>query len=155
MPASPRPGEPLAQRWGLAFRDTDADVEQQSGKTIADIFVDDGEPRFRELERSAVHEALQGFDGVLAVGGGAILDAGTRELLREHRVVFLDVELADAVKRIGLNRDRPLLLGNPRAQLHALMQARRPLYEEVATVVVSTTGKSADAVADEIAEALP
>ena len=93
-------------------------------------------------------------DGVLALGGGAILDHDTRAQLREHVVVYLDVELSDATKRVGFNRDRPLLLANPRAQLHSLMEARRPLYEEVASVVVTTTGKTPAVVVAEIVETM-
>jgi len=91
---------------------------------------------------------------VLSLGGGSILDDATREQLLGHRVVYLDVELAAATRRIGLNRDRPLLIGNPRAQLHALMEARRPLYEQVATTVVSTSDKEPAAIVDEIVESL-
>ncbi len=87
---------------------------------------------------------------MLALGGGAILDAGTREALAGHRVVFLDVDLTDAAARVGLNRDRPLLLGNPRAQLHRLMDERRPLYEEVAIATVATSGKTPDEVVTEV-----
>ena len=87
---------------------------------------------------------------MLAVGGGAILDERTRALLEPEQVVFLDVDITDAAKRIGFNRDRPLLLGNPRAQWIRLMAARRPLYEQVATYTVTTDGKSPDEVADEV-----
>jgi shikimate kinase len=147
-------GRLLAQRWGTDFRDTDAVVEADAGKRVADIFVEDGEPAFRALEKAAVRRCLDAFDGVLALGGGAILDGDTRESLHKHCVVFLDVELPDAAKRIGLNRDRPLLLGNPRSQLHALMHARRPLYEEVAVHTVDTNGKPPDDIAREVVEAL-
>ncbi|MBF0687595.1 MAG: shikimate kinase [Cellulomonas sp.] len=135
----------LAQRWQLAPRDTDTDVETTAGKSVADVFVEDGEPRFRALERAAVAAALDEHDGVLALGGGAVLDPGTRVLLQAYRegggvVVFLDVSLAHAAPRVGLNQSRPLLVGSPRAQWQALMDARRPVYEEVATVHVSTDG---------------
>jgi len=91
---------------------------------------------------------------VLVLGGGAILDPHVRELLHAHRVIYIDVDLADAAKRVGFNRDRPLLLANPRAQLHALMEARRPLYEEVATATIVSTGKAATAVTAEIAQVI-
>jgi shikimate kinase len=148
-------GRALARYWQLSFRDTDADVEDVANATVAEIFVEQGEEHFRALERKAVAAALSEHDGVLALGGGAVLDEGTRAALRDHVVVYLDIELTDATKRVGFNRDRPLLLGNPRAQLHKLMQQRRPLYESVATLRVSTSGKTPDQVADEIAEALP
>jgi shikimate kinase len=140
-------GQLLAQRRGVAFRDTDADVEEAAGTSISDIFVDRGEAAFRELERDAVQQALEDHDGVLAVGGGAVIDDGTRARLAAQRVVFLDVGLADAAARVGLNRDRPLLLGNPRAQLRVMLEQRRPLYEEVATLTISTDGRAPDDVA--------
>jgi shikimate kinase len=144
----------LAQRLGATARDTDEDVERTAGVSVADIFVVDGEARFRELEAAAVGDALAGHDGVLALGGGAVLDDDVRRRLAGHTVVFLDVSISSAAPRIGFNRDRPLLLGNPRAQWVRLMEARRPLYEEVATVTVDTDGKSADEVADEVLAAV-
>jgi shikimate kinase len=144
-------GELLAARLGTTFRDTDGDVTARAGRSIADIFIEDGEPAFRDLERVAVREALADHDGVLALGGGAVVDAGTRALLHGHRVVFLDVGLADAAARVGLNRDRPLLLGNVRSQLRTLLIERRPYYLEVATATVPTDGRTAQQVADEIA----
>jgi shikimate kinase len=136
----------LAQRLHVSLRDTDTDVEERAGSSVADIFVEQGEPVFRTLERDAVRSALAEHDGVLALGGGAVTDADIRALLRDHRVVFLDVTLADAA--------RPLLLGNPRAQLHRLMTTRRPLYQEVATVTVDTADKTPQDVADAVAAAL-
>ena len=143
-------GRLLADRLGVGFRDTDDDVELIAGKSISDIFVDDGEPAFRALEREAVAEALTIHDGVLALGGGAVADPGTRERLGGHRVVFLDVGLADAASRVGLNRDRPLLIGNPRAQLKRLLDERRPLYLQVATLTVDTAGRTPDEVVAEV-----
>ena len=140
----------VAARIGLASRDTDEDVEARTGSPIGDLFVEHGEDHFRALEREAVAIALAEHDGVLAVGGGAVLDEGTRELLRGRTVVFLDVGIKDAASRIGLNRDRPLLLGIPRALWIRLMEARRPLYESVATVTVLTDGRTPDEVAEEI-----
>jgi shikimate kinase len=147
-------GRLLASRFGTTYRDTDLDVEHTAGMKVADVFFEHGEEHFRDLERVAVATALTEHDGVLVLGGGAILDSTTRELLRDQRVIFLDVDLADATKRVGLNRDRPLLLGNPRAQLFALMEARRPLYEEVATAVVNSSGKTVAAVTAEVAEVI-
>ena len=140
----------LAALLGTVARDTDADVEAASGSTIGDLFVEHGEAHFRDLERAAVATALAEHDGVLAVGGGAVLDESTRDLLRGRTVVFLDVGIKDAASRIGLNRDRPLLLGNPRAQWIRLMEQRRPVYEEVATVTVQTDGHTPEQVAAEI-----
>ena len=144
----------VAERLGLASRDTDDDVEVAAGASVSDVFVERGEEGFRAMERVAVAAALAEHDGVLALGGGAVLDQGTRELLHGRTVVFLDVGIKDAASRIGFNRDRPLLLGNPRAQWLRLMEARRPVYEEVATVRVDTDGRSADEVADAVVAAL-
>jgi shikimate kinase/3-dehydroquinate synthase len=149
----------LGTRWGVAVRDTDSDVERRAGKPISAIFVDDGEPAFRALERAAVADALAEHDGVLALGGGAVLDAATQGLLGRYRetggtVVFLDVSLAHAAPRVGFNQSRPLLLGNPRAQWQALMEARRPVYEAVASLRVSTDGLRPAAVAQLIEDQL-
>ncbi len=144
----------LAERLGLAVRDTDQDVETSSGKTIADIFVEDGEPHFRELEHVAVTAALQEHEGVLALGGGAVLDPRTQQALREHTVVFLDVRITDAARRVGLNTNRPLLLGNPRAQWTIMLDHRRPIYTEVATHRVPTDGLSPDEVTEAVLEVL-
>ena len=144
----------VADRLGLPVRDTDDDVESAAGATIGDVFVEQGEDGFRALERAAVASALGEHTGILALGGGAVLDPRTRELLRGSTVVFLDVGIKDAASRIGLNRDRPLLLGNPRAQWIRLMEARRPVYEDVATVRVDTDGRSAEEVAVAVLAAL-
>lgn len=143
-------GSLLASAWAVSFRDTDTDIETAAGKPIPDIFVDDGEEHFRELERQAVRTALAEHGGVLSLGGGAILAAPTREMLKGHTVVFLTVELGEAVRRVGLDQGRPLLAVNPRATLRHLMEQRRPLYEEVATHTVDTTGRTAEEIVDEI-----
>jgi shikimate kinase len=144
----------LATAWGTEARDTDHDVEAAEGRAIADIFVDSGEEAFRALERAAVAEALANHDGVLALGGGAVLDPGTRELLADHEVVFLRVGLSDAVKRVGLGSARPLLLGNVRGRIKTLLDERTPIYESVATLVVDTDGRAPEDVAAEIVAAL-
>jgi shikimate kinase len=141
----------LAEAWGVAARDTDADVEATEGRTISDIFVESGEARFRELERAAVTDALAEHHGVLALGGGAVLDPVTRELLHGQPVVFLRVGLSDAVKRVGLGVGRPLVLGNVRARIKALLDERLPVYTEVATFTVDTDGRSAEEVAADVA----
>ncbi len=143
-------GRQVAKRLGAAFRDTDHDVEAVAGKRIADVFVDDGEEHFRALETRAVEVALSGHDGVLSLGGGAVLAAETRRLLAGHRVVLLDVDLSGATSRVGLNRDRPVLALNPRAVLKELLAERMPLYREVATAVVDTSNKPVRAVVDEV-----
>ncbi|HSE08198.1 MAG TPA: shikimate kinase [Nocardioidaceae bacterium] len=143
-------GELLAEAWGVPLRDTDRDVESVEGTTISQIFVDKGEKYFRELEREAVREALASHRGVLALGGGAVLDPETRTALKAHRVVFLHVGLSDAVKRVGLGTARPLLLGNVRARVKALLDERQPVYLDVATITVETDGRSAEEVAVEL-----
>lgn len=147
-------GRLLADRLGVTFRDTDEDVEAAAGMPVSDIFIESGEEAFRELERVAVRQALADHDGVLALGGGAVLDPGTRELLRDHPVVHLVVSSPAAVKRVGMARDRPLLVGAPRAQLAALLKARTPLYEEVSRVVVATEDRTPEEVADAVLKSL-
>ncbi|MDX6222934.1 MAG: shikimate kinase [Frankiales bacterium] len=147
-------GREVARALGVGFRDTDADVVAATGRTVADIFLVDGEDAFRRLEATAVAEALAAHDGILALGGGAVLDETTRELLAGHRVVFLDVGLADAASRVGMARDRPLLLGNPRGQLLAMLDARRPVYQQVATVTVPTDGREVAEVTASVLAAL-
>ena len=144
----------LAAAWGTTARDTDADVEAAEGRTISDIFVDSGEEHFRALERAAVERAIVEHDGVLALGGGAVLDPATRDLLEGHRVVFLRVGLSEAVKRVGLGSARPLLLGNVRGRIKALLDERTPVYESLATLVVDTDGRAPTEIAAEILEAL-
>jgi shikimate kinase len=141
----------LGERWGVAVRDTDQDIEVAEGRPIPEIFVDDGEAHFRDLERAAVAEALRSHPGVLALGGGAVLDDRTRTTLREHTVVFLNVGLSDAVKRVGLGVGRPLLLGNVRSRVKTLLDERLPVYREVATFVVETDGRTPQEVADAVA----
>lgn len=145
----------LAERLGVVARDTDDDVEERVGGTVSEVFVEQGEQRFRELERDAVAAALADHHGVLALGGGAVLDPGTRVALRDEHVVFLDVGLADAAQRVGLSTARPLLLGNVRGQLKALLDARRPVYTEVATATVVTDDVAPDEVADRVLATLP
>ena len=147
-------GTLVAEALNLPFRDTDDDIVAATGKPISDIFVDDGEDHFRALERQAVAAALDGFDGVLALGGGAVMAAETRERLRGHTVVFLDVGLGDAVRRVGLGAGRPLLAINPRATLKHLLDQRRPLYQEVATATVVTDGRTPEDIADEVLKAV-
>ena len=146
--------ELLAAAWGVPVRDTDRDVEASEGRSISDIFVDSGEARFRELERAAVADALAGHHGVLALGGGAVLDPTTRAALADRPVVFLRVGLSDAVKRVGLGPGRPLLFGNVRAQIKALLDERSPVYESVARFAVDTDGRTPQEVADEVARVL-
>ncbi|TQK43325.1 shikimate kinase [Streptomyces sp. SLBN-118] len=144
----------LAERLGVPYRDTDADIVAAQGREISDIFVDEGEPYFRELERQAVRAAVGEHPGVLALGGGAILDDSTRELLAGLPVVYLSLDVEEAVRRIGLNQARPLLAVNPRRQWRELMDARRHLYTEVARVVVATDDRTPEEVAQAVLDAL-
>ncbi|GIH17344.1 shikimate kinase [Rugosimonospora africana] len=147
-------GELVAAALGVPFRDVDADIEELAGKPIPEIFIDDGEDHFRALERTAVAAALDGSDGVVSLGGGAVMAEETRRRLAGHRVVFLSVELADAIRRVGLGAGRPLLEINPRATMKYLLDQRRPLYEEVAVVTVKTDGRTPEDVAAEVLAAL-
>jgi shikimate kinase len=143
-------GRTAARRLGVGFRDTDADVEAMAGKSVSDVFVQDGEQAFRDLERRAVRVALREHAGVLSLGGGAVLAPETREQLRGHAVVLLDTDLASAATRVGLGQGRPLVGLNPRAQLRELMAERRPVYEEVAVHVVDTSGRPVEQVVDDV-----
>jgi shikimate kinase len=153
-------GTALAQALGVVFRDTDRDVERETGSSVADLFVTEGEPHFRALEEKAVARALAEHDGVLALGGGAVTSTASRGLLVAYgrgggTVVWLDVDLASAAKRVGLSRDRPILGVNPRAMLRQMLETRAPLYGEVATVTVSTSGRPPEDVVTEVLAALP
>ncbi|MGN9768048.1 shikimate kinase [Micromonospora sp. SD12] len=140
----------VAELLGVEFRDTDLDIVRLAGKPIPEIFIDEGEEHFRTLERAAVAAGLASCEGVLALGGGAVLAEENRAALVGHPVVYLSVELSDAVKRVGLGAGRPLLAINPRATLKYLLDQRRPLYAEVATATVVTDGREPAEIAAEI-----
>lgn len=147
-------GTLLASALGVPFVDTDAMVEQDAGSSIADLFVEHGEPHFRALEQAAVARALDGDDAVVALGGGAPMAAASDRLLgslgSRARVVFLDVGLADAAGRVGFDTARPLLAINPRATWVRLMAERRATYERLADLRVDTGGRGPEQVATEI-----
>lgn len=143
-------GAELARRWGVDLCDTDQLVEAAVGTSVPDIFVDQGEAVFRHLEEQAVQDALQSGRGVVALGGGAVLSELTRSRLAGLPVAFLDVGLPVSSARVGLGANRPLLLGNVRGQLRALLDARRPLYLEVAAFTVLTDELTVEQVADEV-----
>ena len=145
-------GKRLAKKLGVEFRDTDKDIETSTGRKISDIFIEDGEAFFRDLEYQAVVKALEESDGVVALGGGAVTSEQTRLALKGHTVAWLRVGLTAAASRVGLNRDRPLLLGNVRGTLLNLMNARHPLYEEVSTIILDTDSMSADEAAKQLAQ---
>src|SRR5690625_362551 len=143
-------GSRVAGLLNAGFRGTDLDIERATKRTSPEIFLEDGEPVFRALEREAVSLAVGEHSGVLALGGGAIMDSQTEEILTGLPVVFLDVSLTAATPRVGLNKSRPLLLGNPRAQWLKLMGERRPIYERIARWTVNTDDRSQNEVAEEI-----
>ncbi|MBE8475231.1 shikimate kinase [Streptomyces justiciae] len=147
-------GQLLAERLGVGYRDTDDDIVAAQDRTIAEIFVDEGESAFRAIEKAAVLRALTEHDGVLALGGGAILDDDTRASLAGLPVVYLSMDVEEAVKRTGLNTARPLLAVNPRKQWRELMEARRHLYEQIATAVVATDGRTPEEVTEAALDAL-
>lgn len=144
-------GALLAERLGTEFAETDAMVEAVAGKPVSDIFISDGEPAFREMERAAVAQALAGHSGVVALGGGAPMDPASRDLLAGHRVVYLRTGFTAAVQRVGLDTPRPLLLRNPRARMRELLAQRLPVYEALARITVDTDDREPDEIAAEIA----
>ncbi len=156
----------LAARLGVPFTDTDAMVEAAAGKPVSDIFITDGEPEFRRLERAAVAAALSGgsaqhngtttagtgIAGVVGLGGGAVMDEQAQAQLAGRAVVYLQTGFAELAKRVGLDRARPLLIGtNPRAQLKSLLDQRLPVYDRLAWLTVSTDGREPDEIAADIA----
>ncbi|GAA3216807.1 shikimate kinase [Actinocorallia longicatena] len=147
-------GTGLAELLGVPFRDTDLDIEVLAAKPISEIFIDDGEQAFRELERRAVAAALEEHGGVVALGGGAILSEETQALLAGHTVVYLEVSLSEAVKRVGLNSARPLLVLNPRSQLRKLLDERLPIYERLAKITAVTTDRTPEEVVADLAAGL-
>jgi len=147
-------GRLLAERLAVGYRDTDDDIVAEQGRVIAEIFVDEGEAAFRAIEKQAVLRALAEHEGVLALGGGAILDEDTRAALGGLRVVYLSMDVEEAVKRTGLNAARPLLAVNPRKQWRELMEARRHLYESIATAVVATDSRTPEEVTEIALDAL-
>ena len=147
----------LAEDLGLKFIDTDKLIEKQTGKTITDIFVVDGETHFRELELQTLREVLAMESAVISLGGGAPISQDAQDAIKHSHsyTVFLDVSLATAAPRVGFNRDRPLLLGNPRAQWQALSDNRRPIYEMLADDAIKVDDMRVDQVVAEIKMRLP
>ena len=145
-------GPLLAERLGTSFRDTDADIAAATGQLVSDIFIEQGEPAFRQLEREASARALREHDGVLALGSGAVLDPDTQDRIEGLTVVYLAADFATIARRLGLDRPRVVIPGNPRGQLRAMLEERRPLYEQLATVTVTTDDADPDELAKQIAE---
>jgi shikimate kinase len=145
-------GHSLAKKMQVKFADTDSLIEAKLNKKISDIFVDLGEPVFRSEELLVLAEVLQSDNGVISLGGGAPISSQAQELLRNSgaTVIFLDISLGKAAARVGFNRDRPLLLGNPRAQWNELMSSRRPIYESLATAVIPVDDRSVNEICADI-----
>jgi shikimate kinase len=150
-------GRALAEHLSMRFLDTDALIEEKSGKAITDIFVVEGEPVFRAMEFETLSQVLTEDDAVVSLGGGApVSDQAQAAISRSaSHVVFLDVSLATAAPRVGFNRDRPLLLGNPRAQWQSLSDNRRPIYERLADVTIKVDDMDVPAIVDAIAKSAP
>jgi shikimate kinase len=144
----------LAALLGAEFLDTDTAIEEVAGKPVSDIFISDGEAVFRELERAAAARTIASHQGILALGGGAVMDPGTRQLLAGQPVVYLQTGFAAAVRRTGLDAPRPLLIGNPRTRMRELLEERLPVYEALAWVTVTTDDRAPQEIADEIAAAV-
>jgi shikimate kinase len=147
-------GRRVASLLDVQFRDTDLDIAESAGKPVPEIFTDDGEEVFRQMERQAVQEALEAHPGILALGGGAIMDDQTRDLLADHHVIWLRVGATDAAKRVGLSAARPHLFGNVRGRLVTLLEERMPLYAQVANVTIDTDGRSVDEVVHDVRRAI-
>ena len=149
-------GKALAKELNLNFIDSDSEIEKISHKKISEIFIEDGEPAFRLLEVDVVRKVLADFDGVISLGGGAPINKEIQEVLQEanYPVVFIDVSIAQAATRIGFNKDRPLLLVNPRQQWISLMNDRRPIYEKLASQTISSDNQKPHEVAKQISDKL-
>jgi shikimate kinase len=131
-------GARLAQTLGTTFRDTDADVEAVTARPVSDIFIEDGEEAFREIEGQAALKALAEHDGVLALGSGAVLDERVQRALGGRTVVYLEADFSTVAKRAGFDRARVVLPGNPRGRLKAFLAERHRLYGSLATITVQT-----------------
>jgi shikimate kinase len=147
-------GELLATQWNIPFRDTDHVIEELSGKSVSDIFLEDGEDEFRILEKKVLRQELLSDETVLALGGGAPISIDAQSALRAiaSPVIYLDISLSTVAPRIGFNRDRPLLLHNPRGQWQTLMEARRPIYEAIADTIIDVNDKSESEIVSQILE---
>lgn len=145
-------GRRVSERLGVSFLDTDHAIEAAAGMSVSDIFVSLGEEEFRRLEALAVAQAVADSDGVVALGGGAVMREETREVLAGQRIIWLKVGVPDAANRVGLNQARPILLGNVRGTLSSLLEQRNPVYESLATAVVDTSGRNLREVTDAVLE---
>ena len=145
-------GRSMAKRLDRKFLDSDSLIEEKSQRRISEIFVDDGEEFFRKLEMTVLQEVLLVPDCIISLGGGAPIKEESQALIAssDAYVVFLDISLAAAAPRVGFNRDRPLLLGNPRAQWQSLNEIRRPIYEKLCTISIKVDDMSVEQIVGEI-----
>jgi shikimate kinase len=149
-------GKAVASALGLPFRDTDSIIEEREEMPVSQIFIDKGEDYFRTVEKKVLRDELLNDGSILALGGGAPISVDARSALKVSSapVIYLDISLSSVAPRIGFNRDRPLLLHNPRGQWQTLMEVRRPIYESIANVVIDVNGKSQKQIVEEALGAL-
>jgi len=148
-------GRRLAKALGVSLLDTDVAIEQQAGRTIADIFATDGEQEFRRIEEGVVRAALAEHDGVVSLGGGAVTSPGVCEALAGHTVIYLEINAVEGVRRTS-GTVRPLLAGPDRAAKYRdLISERAPLYRRVATIRVDTNRRNPGTVVRYIVSRLP
>jgi len=149
-------GKAVASALGLPFRDTDSIIEEREEMPVSQIFIDKGEDYFRTVEKKVLRDELLNDGSILALGGGAPISVDAQSALKVSSapVIYLDISLASVAPRIGFNRDRPLLLHNPRGQWQTLMEVRRPIYESIANVVIDVNGKSQKQIVEEVLGAL-
>lgn len=145
-------GSLVAEKLKVPFRDTDLVIEEECGKSVSEIFLEDGEDDFRAVEKSVLRKELLTDNTVLALGGGAPISIDAQSALRAiaSPVFYLEISLSSVAPRIGFNRDRPLLLHNPRGQWETLMQERRPIYESIADFIIDVNGKEPEVIVDEV-----
>lgn len=145
-------GQEVAERLSLNFADTDALIEADQGKSVSEIFVEDGEPHFRLVEESIVIDALLSETGVLSLGGGSVMNEEVAKALKSSpaKKVFLDISLAAVSPRVGFDSARPLLMVNPRQKWAELMNLRRPTYESLADLTIEVSEKSVPEIAEQI-----
>ena len=149
-------GRQLHKITGLDFVDTDSLIEEREGSSISDIFLEQGEPYFRKIEEEIVGQTLDSSKGIVSLGGGSILSGAIQDKLAgvKNSVIYLEVSISNAAPRVGFNKERPLLVGNPRAKWQSLMEARRPIYEALSGHKISTDNKKPNQVAEEIKKAV-
>ena len=149
-------GKAVAGALGLPFRDTDSIIEEREEMPVSQIFIDKGEDYFRTVEKKVLRDELLNDGSILALGGGAPISVDAQSALKVSSapVIYLDISLSSVAPRIGFDRDRPLLLHNPRGQWQTLMEVRRPIYESIANVVIDVNGKSQRQIVEEALGAL-